>query len=337
MSLATVWYVLIAVLFVGYFFLEGFDYGVGILVPWLGRTDGERRAIWATIGPVWDANEVWLITAAGALFAAFPAWYASLFSGFYPFLALVLGALIVRGVGLEFRSKRDESRWRSGWDWGIAVSSAVLAAAWGFVMGAMLHGVPIDQFGNLVGGVAPLFTPYSLVGALASLLLFTLHGALYLTLKAPPPLAERARHAAFRVGGPATAAYFLFVIMSYFYSDFAHKLGVDPGAIPILAGLSMVAVRVVLPRPYPLLAFFLTGTTIILSTVSVFLALWPRVMISSLNPAWSLTVSQAAANPYSLKVMSITALFILPIVLAYQAWTYWVFRQRVGMTDTFHY
>ncbi|MBX5468004.1 MAG: cytochrome d ubiquinol oxidase subunit II [Firmicutes bacterium] len=335
--LPTVWFVLIAVLFVGYFFLEGFDYGVGVWMPVLGRTDGERRAILATIGPVWDANEVWLITAAGALFAAFPAWYASLFSGFYPLLALILGALIVRGVGLEFRSKGDEGRWRRTWDAAIATASGFLAAAWGFLMGALLHGVPIDRAGDLVGGIGAVVTPYALEGALASLLLFSLHGALYLTLKAPPPLAERARRAAFRVGGAATAAYFLFVVMSYFYSDFARKLGVDPGAIPILAGLSMVAVRFALLRRTLLLAFFLNGVTIILSTVSVFLTLWPRVMISSLNPAWSLTVAGAAANPYSLSVMSITAVVILPVVLAYQAWTYWVFRQRVGAGDTFHY
>ncbi len=337
MSLPTLWFVLIAVLFVGYLFLEGFDYGVGMLLPFVGKTDQERRAILATMGPVWDANQVWLITAGGALFAAFPNWYATLFSGFYLGLALLLGGLIVRGVGLEFRSKDRRPEWRNRWDALIVIGSAIPPIVWGLAMGNVLHGVPIDQHMNYVGTFFTLLNPYALVGAIAAVLLFLLHGALYLDLKAPEELSLRAHQTAYRVGMWATVSYFLFVALSYFYANFAHKLGVDPGPIPLLAGLSMIAVRFLLPGRRRGWAFVAGGLTIVLSTASVFLALFPRVMISSLNPHWSLTIYNAASNLYSLRVMTVVAVTVLPIVLAYQAWTYWVFRKRVSLKDTFHY
>ncbi|PSR31971.1 MAG: cytochrome d ubiquinol oxidase subunit II [Sulfobacillus benefaciens] len=337
MSLPTLWFILIAILFVGYLFLEGFDYGVGMLLPFVGHTDQERRAILATIGPVWDANEVWLITAGGALFAAFPNWYATLFSGFYLGLALLLGGLIVRGVGLEFRSKDAHPRWRHMWDVLIVVGSAIPPVVWGLAMGNLLHGVPINAQMNYVGTFFTLLNPYALVGAVAAVLLFVLHGALYLSLKAPEELRSRAQKAAYTVGIWATVFYFGFVVLSYFYSNFVHTLGVDPGPIPILAGLSMIAIRFLLPGKHYGWAFAATGLTVTLSTASVFLALFPRVMISTLNPHWSLTIYNASSNPYSLKVMTIVAISVLPIVLAYQAWTYWVFRRRIHLEDTFHY
>ncbi|MCY0898495.1 MAG: cytochrome d ubiquinol oxidase subunit II [Firmicutes bacterium] len=337
MSLPELWFALIAILFMGYLFLEGFDYGVGMLLPFLGRTDQERRALLATIGPVWDANEVWLITAGGALFAAFPNWYATLFSGFYLGLALLLGGLIVRGVAIEFRSKDAHPAWRRRWDALIVIGSAIPPIVWGLAMGDMLHGVAINAHMNYVGGFLGLINPYAVVGAIALVLLFLLHGALYLDLKAPEPLAERAHRWAYQLGMWATGFYFLFVILSYFYANFAHKLGVDPGPIPIMAGLSMVAIRLFLPGRHRVAAFWAGALTIVLSTASVFLALYPRVMISTLNPHWSLTIYNAASNPYSLKVMTIVAVTVLPIVLAYQAWSYWVFRRRVSFKDTFHY
>jgi cytochrome d ubiquinol oxidase subunit II len=337
MDLASLWFVVICALFVGYLILEGFDYGVGILLPLVAHNDAERRATIATIGPVWDANEVWLITIGASLFAAFPVWYATLFSGFYLALALLLVALIVRGVALEFRSKDDRSRWRRLWDWAIMGSSATPAVIWGLAMANVLHGVPINRHLDYVGSFQALLNPYALVGAAATLLLFTLHGSLYLTLKAPRPIADRARRLAYRVGSWATVFYFAFVILSYWYSQLLHRLGVDPGPIPIMAGVSMIAVRTLLPSKRYGYAFFMTSLTILLSVISVFLSLYPRVMISSLNPHWSLTIYNASANPYSLKVMSIIALIVLPFVLAYQAWTYWIFRQRVSFHDTWHY
>jgi cytochrome d ubiquinol oxidase subunit II len=337
MNLNTLWFVLISVLFVGYFVLEGFDYGVGVLMPWVGRTDQERRAVLATIGPVWDANEVWLITAGGAIFAAFPNWYATLFSGFYLPLALLLTALIFRGVALEFRSKDAHPRWRSTWDALIVVGSGLPPVIWGVAMANVLRGIPIDGRMNFVGSFFDLLNPYAVVGGLATLALFLLHGALYLGLKTEGTLKERARGAAFRVGGAATFLYFLFVFLSYFYTNFPAKLGVDPGVVPILAGLAMVAVRFLLVRRRYGWGFFMTAVTIVLSVATVFIDLFPDVLPSSLNPAWSLTVYNAASNPYSLRVMTIVALSALPLVLAYQAWTYWVFRRRITLKDTFHY
>lgn len=337
MNLNVLWFVLVSVLFIGYFFLEGFDYGVGMLMPFVGRTDTERRAVVASIGPVWDANEVWLITAGGAIFAAFPAWYAAMFSGFYLPLALLLVALIVRGAALEFRSKDAHPRWRRTWDGLIFFGSAVPPFVWGVAMGNLLAGVPLDRAGNFVGGPFSLITPYTVVGGLATTGLMLLHGALYLGLKTEGEIRERARRAAFRVGGVATALYFLFVALSYFYTDFPQKLGVDPGVVPILAGLAMVAVRFLLLHERYGLGFLMTGLTIVLSVATVFVDLFPNVMPSRIDPAFSLTVFNAASNPYSLRVMTIVAAFALPVVLAYQAWTYWVFRQRVSVRDHFHY
>jgi len=336
-SLNTLWFVLVAVLFIGYFFLEGFDYGVGVLMPFVGRTDRERRAVVATIGPVWDANEVWLITAAGAIFAAFPDWYATLFSGFYLALALLLVALIFRGAALEFRSKEAYAAWRRFWDVMIVVGSAIPPIVFGMAMGDLLHGLAVNAQGNYLGGLGGLVNLYSVVGALTALLLFTLHGALYLTIKLEQPLAARARRMAFRVGGAATALYFLFVVLSYFYTPFPSRLGVDPGVVPVLAGLAMVSVRFLLARDRYGWAFAMTGATIVLSAMTVFSTLYPDLLLSTLNPAWSLTIYNAAANPYSLRVMTILALSVLPFVLAYQAWTYWIFRKRVSMKETFHY
>jgi cytochrome d ubiquinol oxidase subunit II len=336
-DLNTLWFALIAVLFVGYFFLEGFDYGVGVLMPFVGRTDGERRAVIATIGPVWDANEVWLITAGGAMFAAFPQWYATVFSGFYLALALLLAALILRGVGLEFRSKVASRRWRHTWDGMIWFGSVVPPLIWGVAMANMLHGVPIDARMNYVGGLWQLLSPYALVGGLAALALFTLHGALYLALKAPEALGGRVRRAAYVVGAIATALYLGFVALSYFYTNFTTRVGLDPGVVPILAVIAIVAVRVLLERQRYGWAFALNGAAIVLSVVMVFVILYPDVLLSSLRPAWNLTVYNAASNPYSLRVMTILAVGALPFVLAYQAWSYWIFRKRVSLTERFHY
>lgn len=337
MSLPIVWFVLVAVLFIGYFILEGFDYGVGILLPWVAKTDRERRAVLATIGPVWDANEVWLITAAGAIFAAFPVWYATLFSGFYLVLFALILSLLLRGVSIEFRSKDARPEWRRTWDTLIFVGSVIPPLVWGLILGNLLHGVPINHQLNYVGSIWTLLNPYALVSAVATALLFTLHGALYLGLKAPEGLGKRAEQLAYRVGPWATIFYFGFVVLSYFESDLAHRIGVIPGPIPVLAGASMIAVRFLLPNRHFGWAFAATAVTIALSTMSVFIVMFPNLMMSTLNPHWSVTVYNAVANHYSLKVMSILAVTLLPFVLAYQAWTYWVFRKRISLDDTFHY
>lgn len=337
MNLPALWFILIGVLFVGYFFLEGFDYGVGMLLPFVGRTDDERRAVLATIGPVWDANEVWLITAGGAIFSAFPNWYATLFSGFYLALALLITALILRGVALEFRTKDDGKWWRSLWDFVIWLGSTIPGFVWGVAMGNILHGMPINGHMDYIGGFFTLLNPYALAGGCATGLLFVLHGALYLSLKTPSPLRERSMRIARKMSRLTMVAYFGFVVLSYFFADFVNTFGIDPGPVPLLAGSSMVAVGFLLRSGLLGWAFAMTALTIFLSTMSVFLALYPRVIISRLNPAWDLTVYNAASNHYSLTVMSIVAISALPFVLAYQIWTYWIFRKRVSLHETFHY
>lgn len=335
--LETLWFILITVLFVGFFFLEGFDFGVGMLTPILGKTDTERRVLINTIGPVWDGNEVWLITAGGAMFAAFPGWYASLFSGFYMALFLMLIALIGRGVAFEFRSKVEDPRWRTTWDWIIFFGSLLPPLLWGVALANLMRGVPIDANQNYIGGFWDLISLYSVVAGISIVLLFLLHGALYLSLKTVGELRVRARTFADRVGAWASGALLVFVVLSYIETDMFTRNGIIPGTVPMMAGLALLSVHFFLKAKRDGWAFIMTGMTIVLSTITVFMSLFPRVMISSLDPAWTLTIYNTASNPYTLEVMTIVALTTVPIVVAYQAWTYWVFRKRVRPTDHLDY
>lgn len=337
LELEVIWFILITVLFVGFFFLEGFDFGVGMIMPFLGKTDTQRRVIINTIGPHWDGNEVWFITAGGAMFAAFPNWYATLFSGFYMALFLLLLALIGRGVAFEFRSKLENARWRSIWDWVIFTGSLLPPFLWGIALANLMRGVPIDEDMNYVGTFWDLINPYSLASGVSIVLLFLLHGSLFLSLKTDGELREKARNFAMRIGIWTTVAMFLFIILSYWQTDMFTRRGINPGAVPILAGMALVSVRFFLLAKKEGWAFVMTGLTIALSTVTVFMSLFPRVMISSLNPDWSLTIYNASSSPYTLKIMTIIALSVVPIVLVYQAWTYWVFRKRVTADDHLEY
>lgn len=329
-DLNTLWFVLIAVLFIGFFVLEGFDFGVGILLPFLAKDDTERRRIIATIGPVWDGNEVWILTAGGAIFAAFPHWYATLFSGFYLALFLMLAAMIVRGIAFEFRSKDKHPAWRATWDWMIFVGSVVPALLWGVAFGNLLEGVPIDASKTYVGGFFDLLGPYALIAGLASLLAFTTHGAIYLNLKSTDPIRSRALRAVKRVGPAATIFITLFVVATYGWTDAFSRLGINPGVAPLAAVGVMVAAGVFVHREAMGWAFVMTCLGLAFTTITIFMSLYPRVMVSSLNPEWSLTIYNASSTPYTLKVMSVVALLFVPVVLAYQAWTYWVFRQRIS-------
>lgn len=337
MDLNTVWFVLIAVLFTGFFFLEGFDYGVGILLPFLGRRDTERRVIINTIGPVWDGNEVWMITAGGALFAAFPHYYATLFSGFYLALVLMLLALILRGVAFEFRSKHDHPGWRAFWDWSIFGGSLVPALLWGVAMANIIRGVPIDAQMNYVGGFFNLLNPYALLGGLASLTLFALHGANFLTLKTGGGLEERARAMARRLWWPALLLVLAFGLVGYWQTDAVERLGVNPGVMPVFGLLALAAIRYTSGRGHDGWSFVLSAVTIVLGTITLFMALFPRLMVSSLDPEFSLTIYNASSSPYTLKVMTIVALALVPFVLAYQGWTYWVFRHRLTVESELEY
>ena len=329
MGLQVLWFVLITVLFTGFFVLEGFDYGVGILLPFVGKTEEERRMVVRSIGPFWDGNEVWLITAGGAMFAAFPNWYATLFSGFYLPLVLILLALIGRGVAFEFRNRDDRPTWRATWDWVIFFGSAIPALLWGVAIANILEGVPIDANMNYVGGFWNLLNPFALLGGLVSLTLFTLHGAIFLSLKTTQVVRFRAEAIAQRLWLPAIALIFAGVVSGYFATDVFSRLGVDPGIAPLGAGAALLSVGWLLSTRRTGWAFVMTALSIVLTTSTIFIGLYPRVMVSSLNSAWSLTIHNASSSQYTLTVMTIVALVFVPIVLLYQGWTYWTFRARV--------
>jgi cytochrome bd ubiquinol oxidase subunit II len=329
MDLPNLWFVLIAVLYIGYFVLEGFDMGVGILLPFAGKDETRRRMMINAIGPHWDGNEVWLLTAGGATFAAFPRWYASLFSGFYLPLFLMLLALIVRGVAFEFRSKDKNRKWRATWDWAIFFGSLIPALLWGVAFSNFVRGVAIDANQNIVGSFFDLLNPYALVGGLAAVALFTLHGAIFLMLKTGDPLSDEVRPLAWKLWIGTIVLAVVYVIYSYFATDIESKLGVNPGPIPIGAVIVLLLSGYFIRIKRDGLAFTMTAFGILLTVVTQFMTLHPRVMVSSLNPAWSLTIQNTASGPYTLQIMTIVALIFVPIVLVYQGWTYWVFRKRI--------
>lgn len=333
MDLNTVWFVLIAVLFIGYFLLEGFDFGVGILMPFVSADDVDRRVVINTIGPFWDANEVWLITAGGAMFAAFPHWYATLFSGFYLALFLILLALIVRAVGFEFRRKVDAPGWRGACDAGIVAGSAIPAVLWGVALTNVVQGVPIDADKQFAGSLLTLLNPHALLGGVVSLLVFTLHGATFLALRTDAPLQARARTVARRLWWPTALVTLAFAAVGYTQTTLLHRYGVVPGTLPWLTIAGFVATYVFLRLTRDGWAFAATAFTIVLGAAVAFQGLYPRVMPSSLNPAWDLTIYNSAASPLTLTIMLIVAVLFVPGVLAYQAWSYWVFRKRVTRGD----
>jgi cytochrome d ubiquinol oxidase subunit II len=336
MDLNTVWFILIAVLYTGYFVLEGFDMGVGILLPFLGKNDNERRAIINTIGPHWDGNEVWLVTAGGATFAAFPHWYATLFSGFYLPLFLMLIALIVRGVAFEFRSKDDNPTWRKLWDWAIFGGSFVPALLWGVAFSNLVRGVPIDTTMTYTGGFFNLLNPFALVGGLTTLFLFTLLGAIFLNLKTTGRLELASQRIASVLWPAALVVALVYYTVMYFQTALADKPGII--LVPVIAGLALIASGALLRVKRNGWAFITTSLAIVLSVAALFLTLFPDVMVSSTNPAWSLTVYNASSSPYTLRTMTVVAAIFVPIVLVYQGWSYWVFRRRVTTDpETLHY
>ncbi|GIJ76424.1 cytochrome bd-I ubiquinol oxidase subunit 2 apoprotein [Micromonospora phaseoli] len=326
MELTTIWFLLVAVLFTGYFILEGFDFGVGMLLPVLGRDDRERRVMINTIGPVWDGNEVWLITAGGAMFAAFPEWYATLFSGFYLPLLLILLALIARGVAFEYRHKRPEASWKRRWDAAIFFGSLVPAVLWGVAFANILRGVPLDVDHEYVGGLLNLLNPYALLGGATTAALFLTHGAVFIALKTVGDIRDRAAALAVRLGVAAAvlAVAFLSWTLTIRSSAAAVVLAVG-AALALLGGLAAAAVR------REGWAFTGTAVAIALAVATLFAALFPNVLPSTLDPAGTLTATNAASTPYTLTIMTWVAVFFTPIVLAYQGWTYWVFRKRIGV------
>lgn len=337
-TLQTLWFILIGVLFAGFLFLEGFDYGVGILLPFLGKNDNERRTIINAIGPVWDGNEVWLLTAGGAMFAAFPNWYATLFSGFYLALFLILIALILRGVAFEFRSKDDNPTWRKLWDWAIFIGSFLPALLWGVAFGNIVHGVAIDAKMNFVGSFFDLLNPYALLGGLVTLTLFILHGALFLELKVDGVIRERAAQIARWFWLPVTLLTVLFVVYSASQTDlFASQNLVLKMVALALAVVGLLWSGLNVYRKHYGLAFTGVSLTILSVAALLFGILFPRVMPSTLDAAFSLTIYNASSSQYTLSVMSVIALTLVPIVLLYQGWTYYIFRKRLTLTTHLEY
>ncbi|CAL9510274.1 Cytochrome bd-I ubiquinol oxidase subunit 2 [Streptomyces sp. enrichment culture] len=325
MELHDVWFVLIAFLWIGYFFLEGFDFGVGVLTRLLARDRAEKRVLINTIGPVWDGNEVWLLTAGGATFAAFPEWYATLFSGFYLPLLLILVCLIVRGVAFEYRAKRPEEHWQRNWETAIFWTSLIPAFLWGVAFGNIVRGVKIDAEFEYVGNVWDLLNPYALLGGLVTLTLFTFHGTVFTALKTVGEIRERARRLALRVGLVTAVLASAFLL----WTQADRGDGASLVAL-VVAVAALVAALVANRAGREGWSFTLSGVTIVAAVAMLFLTLFPNVMPSTLDADWSLTVTNASSSPYTLKIMTWLAGIATPLVLLYQGWTYWVFRKRIG-------
>jgi len=331
MTLENLWFGLIAVLWGGYFVLEGFDFGVGMLLPFVPRDDSERAAMFESIGPVWDGNEVWLVVAGGATFAAFPAWYGTMFSGFYLALLLILVFLILRVVSFEWRGKSDNPRWRRFWLWANAGGSSGIALVWGIGLSNLLHGVPLDSQGNYAGGFSDLFTGYTILGGVAFVLLFAFHGAVFLTLRTVGELCERAHTAALRLSVPAVAAGAGYLVWTVVVAVGRNDKHVFPPVLP--AAIAIAAFALAVASAYvgrSGLAFAFSAVATLGVVATLFTSLYPRVMVSSPDFANSLTVQNAASAHYTLAVMTVVAAICVPLVLLYQGWTYHVFRGRLG-------
>jgi len=336
MDLNTLWFILIGVLFAGFFFLEGFDYGVGMLLPFLGKDDRVRRVLINTVGPHWDGNEVWLITAGGALFAAFPHWYATMFSGFYMVFVLVLLALIVRGVAFEFRSKLESARWRNLWDW-VLFTGSLLPSLLPVALFNLLRGVPIDAKMTYQGSLVTLLNLPALVWGLAGVLGFLFHGAIFLSLKTAEEVAAQARATARELWVPTLVVLLVALIASALTTDVATRWPTALFLLPLLAVVALGISGLSLQKSRFGIAFVTVGITILLVVSSLFFGLYPRVMVSSLNSDWSLTIYTASSSAYTLRIMSYIALALVPVVLLYQAWSYWVFRQRLVRESPLEY
>jgi cytochrome bd ubiquinol oxidase subunit II len=332
MDLETFWFVLIAVLWAGYFLLEGFDFGVGMLLPFVPRDDDERGTMLHTIGPVWDGNEVWLVVAGGATFAAFPAWYATMFSGFYVALLLVLVLLIVRVVSFEWRTKSETPGWRLAWTWANTIGSVGAPLIWGIGLSCLVYGTPIDSDGHYAGSFWDLFSPYTVFSGIAVVLLFAFHGATFLTLRVRGELGVRAEHAARRLAIPAAIAGAVFLGWTVAVAMDRNDKDLFPPALPAALGIVALALAVALLFIRgPGRAFAMTAVATVSFVATLFVSLYPRVMVSSPDFQNSLTVDDASSSHYALAVMSVVALICVPVVLLYQGWTYYVFRRRLGI------
>jgi cytochrome d ubiquinol oxidase subunit II len=330
MALNTLWFIFIAILYTGFFVLEGFDFGVGILLPFLGKNDVQRRSIINSIGPHWDGNEVWLIVAGGATFAAFPNWYATLFGGFYlPFFLILIG-LIIRGVAFEYRSKHDNPKWRNLWDWCIFSGSLIPTILFPVAFANILRGVPIDANMQYVGGFFTLLNPYALLAALAVTALFTLHGASFLSIKTTGEIEQRAKELIRWLWLLVALLLVILLITTAIITGLLERINFLTIIFPLITIAAGLVVGFFLNKGQFGRVFLMTCLTVAFFVLTIFVLLYPNVMISSLNPAWNLTIENASSTPYTLKIMTVVALIFLPFVLLYQGWSYWIFRKRIS-------
>jgi cytochrome d ubiquinol oxidase subunit II len=331
-TLEVVWFLLLAILWIGYFVLEGYDYGAAMLLRVVGRERYERRMVLHSIGPWWDANQVWLIVAAAGTLAAFPEWYATLFSSYYFIPLFILIGLILRGVALEFWGKEDSDRWRTTWELAAIVGSALPAFLWGVVWAGVVEGIPIGRDGEAIADFADLVSPYALLGGVTFVALFLLHGAVFLMLRVEGPIVDRARRVA-RAVGPVTAGVTL-AFLAWTLVRQADGEGVEVlSALCAAAAGALVIVALPLAARSPARSIAATSGCIVLLTSALFIELFPHVMIASTDPANSLTLHEAASSNYTLSVMTVVAVVLLPFILSYQVWSHVVFGRRLKPSD----
>lgn len=331
-TLEVVWFILIAILWLGYFILEGFDFGVGMLLRAVGKTENERRTVIHSIGPIWDGNEVWLLVAGGATFAAFPEWYATLFSGFYLALFLILAALIMRGISFEFWGKNDSPGWRSTWEWSLIVGSFLASLLWGVAWANIVNGVPINAEMMYTGNLFTLLNPYALLGGVVTVLLFLTHGALFLSLRTTGEVEERARGYAVKFAPASAIAVTAFLAWTIINQNSGSGIQWASAIVAAVAiGAAFYAMGAA--KKNPLKAFSGTALAIAGTFIALFIDLFPNTMVSSTADIFSMTLHESASTNYTLSVMTVVAIIFVPIVLAYQGWTYYVFRHRLSAND----
>ena len=330
MQLHTIWFIIIAILWVGFFVLEGFDFGVGALHMLMGKSETERRVLINTIGPWWDGNEVWLIVAGASMFAAFPGWYATMFSALYLAIVLLLVALFGRGVSFEYRGKRDSDRWRNGWSWALTIGSIVIPLLVGVALGDLLHGLPIDSKHEFTGNFFSLLTGYGLMTGLTLLVLSLLHGATFLALRTTDEIRDRARAAGRVIGLVAI----FFDVAWCIWTLVVIGGGTVPQPTQIFGVIAVIVATLLASTDNDGWAFIASGFAIAAAIGQIFIALYPNVMVSSTNHAYNLTVNNAASGHYALVVMTVVAVLFFPIVLLYQGWSFHVFRRRVSAPPT---
>jgi len=337
-SYPVIWFILIAILYAGFFVLDGFDMGVGILLPFFGKDDRTRRMMINSIGPHWDGNEVWLIVAGGATFAAFPEWYATLFSGFYLPFFLLLVALIFRGVAFEFRGKDENPKWKSFWDWAAFLGSLIAAFLFGVAFTNILRGVPIDGDMQYVGGFFNLLNPFAVYGGLTFILLFVLNGAYYLAIRTGEPVEGKARRLAKSLWLPTALVVLVFTGLTWVFGGKGGWLGWYSMLFFIASVVTIVVSGLALGKERSGWAFTWMSLGILLFTFGIFSWLFPNVMISSLGETNNLTIWNASSGYNTLQIMTIIAAIFVPLVLLYQGWSYWLLRKKItGEKDSLHY